>query len=185
MRRAHRSRLIAAADDASIQRCQSVCIVGNARAAKDIIVAPEMLCMHRYNRRGWPPMGYRIRRAVATWVAVAALLFQVFLPFGLAAGPGVDGPGTLLEADHHYHDPGLANAYGRDWASRHSHTGGGPSCRLRLDLAYAPPFTAINPPALPAAALHWVAFVADWMASAPSADEAFSRPLPRAPPLPA
>jgi hypothetical protein len=129
-------------------------------------------------------MGYRIRREIATWLAVAALLFQVFLPFGLAADPGVGDPGAFEERDHHYHDPGLANSYGRDWAFRHSHTGGSRACPLRLDLASAPPFMVIDPPALPAVALRWAAFAAVWMASAPSAADAFSRPLPRAPPSP-
>jgi hypothetical protein len=127
-------------------------------------------------------MGYRIRREIATWGAVAALLFQVFLPYGLAAGPGDGCPEALLEADHHHHDPGLAHTYGRDWASRHSHTGGSSFCGPRIDLATAPPFTVVDVPAFPAMALHWVAVVADWMAPAPSA-EVFARPLPRAPPL--
>ena len=126
-------------------------------------------------------MGYRIGRAVATLVAVAVLLVQVFLPYGLAAGPGAGCPETMLETDHH-HDPGLANSYGRDWAPRHHHTGGSSSCRLRIDLAAAPPFMVVDPPALPAMALHWVSVVANWTAPAPST-EAFSRPLPRAPPL--
>jgi hypothetical protein len=126
-------------------------------------------------------MGYRIRREIATWVAVAALLFQVFLPYGLAAAPGAGRPEALLDADHH-HDPGLAHTYGQDWASRHSHTGGSSFCRLRVDLATAPPFAVFDMPALPAMAMHWVAVVADWMAPAPSADF-FPRPLPRAPPL--
>lgn len=129
-------------------------------------------------------MGYRMGRGVATWLAVAALLFQVFLPFGFAAGPGVDAPGALSEPDYHYHDSGLANSYGRDWAFRHSHTGGSLPCPLRFDLACAPPFTILDPPAAPAVALHWVAFATVWMASAPSVAEAFSRPLPRAPPPP-
>src|SRR5216683_1189738 len=116
-------------------------------------------------------MGYRIRRELAAWAAVATLLVQVFLPYGLAAGPGVGAPGTLLEADHH-HDPGLANSYGRDRAPRHHHTGGSSSCRLWIDLANAPPFTVVDPPALPAVALHWVPFVADWIAPAPSAADA-------------
>src|ERR1700693_6158787 len=98
---------------------------GVARAStrhRKILIAPEMLCAHRYSRRGKPRMGYRIRRAIATWAAVAALLFQVFLPYGLAAGPGAGCPEALYEADHH-HDPGLANSYGRHWAPRHHHTG--------------------------------------------------------------
>jgi hypothetical protein len=127
-------------------------------------------------------MGYRIGREIATWAAVAALLFQVFLPYGLAAGPGVGCPEALLGADHHHHDPGLANTYGRDWASRHSHTGGSSFCRLRIDLATASPFAVIDAPALPAMAMHWVAVITDWMAPPPSADF-FPRPLPRAPPL--
>ena len=125
-------------------------------------------------------MGYRIQREVAAWAAVAALLFQVFLLYGLAAGPGAGCPEALHEADHH-HDPGLANSYGRDWAPRHHHTGGSSSCRLRVDLVNAPPFAVVDAPALPPVALHWAAFVADWMASAPSTD-GFSRPHPRAPP---
>ena len=118
-------------------------------------------------------------------MAVAALLYQALLSFALAAGPGVADPRALLEAGYHYHDPGLANSRGRDGTSRHSHTEGSPSCQSRLDLAYATPFAVIDPPALPAVALHWVACVGAWMAPAPSAAEAFSRPLPRAPPLPA
>ena len=127
-------------------------------------------------------MSYRIRRGIATWAAVATLLFLAILPYGLAAAPGAGCPEALLETDHR-HDPGLANSYGRDWAPRHNHTGGSSSCRLRIDLAAAPPFTVVDAPALPAMALHWVAFDADWMAPAPSAADAFSRPLPRAPPL--
>ena len=45
-------------------------------------------------------MGYRIRRRVATWVGVAALICQVFLPFGhnpVAELLGIDCPG-LVEA---------------------------------------------------------------------------------------
>jgi hypothetical protein len=127
-------------------------------------------------------MGYRIRRGIATWAAVAALLLPIFLPYGLAAGQAAGWPQALLETDHH-HDPGLANSYGRDWIPRHQHTGGSSFCRLRIGLANAPPFTVVDAPALPAMALHWVAFVADRMAPAPSAADAFSRPLPRAPPL--
>lgn len=141
-----------------------------------------MLCVRRYSRRGQSRMGYPIRRKIAAWVAVAALLFQVFLPYGLAAAPGAGRPETLLGADHHHHDPGLANSYGRNGASRHSHTGGS-SSRPRIDIANAPPFTVIDAPALPAVALHWAAFVPDWITPAPSGADGFSRPLPRAPPL--
>ena len=141
--------------------------------------------MHRYSRRGWPPTSHRTRRAVATWTAVAALLFQVLLPFALAAGEGVRGTAAPLEAALHHHAPGLETSLGGGWSSRHSHTGSSPADLLRVDLAYATPFTVVNPPALPPVAWCWVAFVADWMASAPAAVDAFSRPLPRAPPLPA
>src|SRR5580765_2699470 len=146
-----------------------------------------MRSMHLHSWRSGPSLGHRVRGGVATWIALAALLFQVLLPFELAAGPGAGCPGALPQAGHHghdhHHDPGLANSHGRDWNSRHSHTGGSSSCCLRFDVAYASPFTAVTPPALPAVALQWVAFVADWRASPPSAVDAFSRPLPRAPPV--
>jgi hypothetical protein len=128
-------------------------------------------------------MGHGIRRRVASWVAVAALICQVVLPFELAAEPGVDGSAASLEATRHYHDPGLANSLGPDWASRHSHTGGNCLCRIRLDLAYIPLFAVIEPPASPAINLSWVVIDAEWIAAAPPAADSFSRPLPRAPPL--
>lgn len=143
-----------------------------------------MHCMHRYSWRNGAALVRRIGRGIATWMAVAALLFQVLLPFAIAAALGADCPGAALEAGHH-HDPGMANSHGRDGLSRHSHTGGSTTCHLRLDVAYASPFAVINPSASPALALHWIAFVGDWIASAPSGAAAFSRPLPRAPPLPA
>jgi hypothetical protein len=126
----------------------------------------------------------RIRRAIGTWLGLAALLCQVCLPFGLARLADEGGLG-LSAHNEHYHDPGLANALGRDWTSRHSHAGDTPSSRVRLDLAYLTPFTVMDPPALPEVRSHGLAFVANWMAPAPSAADAFSRPPPRAPPLPA
>jgi hypothetical protein len=96
-------------------------------------------------------------------------------------------PGLAAHATHteHYHDPDLANALGSDWASGHSHAGDTPSGRVRLDLAYLTPFAVMDPPAGSAAVVDWVAFVADRMAPAPTGADSFSRPLPRAPPLPA
>jgi hypothetical protein len=139
--------------------------------------------MHLCSHRGWSPSGYRVGRGVATWIAVGALLLQVLLPFAIAAGPGADCPVPVPEAGHD-HDPGMANSHGRDGLLRHSHTGGSTACHLRLAAAYVPPFAAINPPASPALALYWITLAADWTASAPVVDETFSRPLPRAPPLP-
>jgi hypothetical protein len=128
-------------------------------------------------------MGPGIRRRIASWVAVAALICQVVLPFELAAEAGVDGSAVSLEANQHYHDPSLANSLGADWASRHSHTGGSCLCRIWLDLAYIPPLTVVDPPASPAVNLSWVVVDTEWTAPAPPAAESFSRPLPRAPPL--
>jgi hypothetical protein len=134
-------------------------------------------------------MGHRIRRRVATWVGVTALFCQVLLPFGhnpLAELLGIDCPG-LLEATAHHHPAAdeLANGSGPQQPLRpadHEHQR---SCPVCLDLQYATPLIAVDPPALPAVALHWVAFAADWVAPAPSTADTFSRPLPRAPPLPA
>ncbi len=122
-------------------------------------------------------------RRIATWVGVAALLCQVFVPLGLARLADATGLGLSAPSEH-YHDPSLANSLGPDWISGHSHAGDTPSSRIRLDLAYLTPFTVIGPPVSPAVLLHWVAFVADGMAPTPSATDSFSRPLPRAPPLP-
>jgi hypothetical protein len=131
-------------------------------------------------------MGYRVRRGIATWVGVVALLCQVFLPFGhnpVAELLGIDCPGLVEAAPDHHHDADdLANPSGREQPLRHSHHEHQRSCPVCLDLQYATPLTGVDPPALPAVALHWVAFVADWMA--PSAADVFSRPLPRGPPLP-
>jgi hypothetical protein len=133
-------------------------------------------------------MGYRIRRTVATWVGVAALICQVFLPFGhnpVAELLGLDCPG-LVEATHHHDADDFANLAGREQPLRHSHHHEHQrSCPVCLDLQFAAPLFVVDPPALPAVGFHWVAFVADWMAPAPTAAESFSRPLPRAPPLPA
>jgi hypothetical protein len=134
-------------------------------------------------------MGYRIRRRVATWVGVAALFCQVFLPFGhnpLAELLGIECPG-LVEATAHRHPTAddLAGGSDRQQPLRHSDHEHQRSCPVCLDLQYATPLITVDPPALPAVALHWVAFAVDWMAPAPSAADAFSHPLPRAPPLPA
>jgi hypothetical protein len=134
-------------------------------------------------------MGYRIRREVATWAALAALICQVLLPFGhnpVAELLGINCPG-LVEATHHHQADAddLANLAGRGQPlpnSDHQHQR---SCPVCLDLQFATPLSVVDPPAQPALAWHWVAFAADWIAPAPSAAEAFSRPLPRAPPLPA
>jgi hypothetical protein len=132
-------------------------------------------------------MRRRIRCGTATWLGVAALLCQILLPFGLAQLADATDPGWSAQTAHHehYHDPGLANSLGLDWASGHSHAGDTPSGRVRFDLAYLTPFTVIDPPTGPAAVLRWVAFVADKPAPAPSGADSFTRPLPRAPPLPA
>src|SRR6266567_8772540 len=127
-----------------------------------------------------------IRRGIATWLGVAALLCQILLPFGVAQLADAIGPGGLAQTTQnaHHHDPALANSLGPDWVSGHSHAGDTPFGRVRVDLAYLTPFTVMDPPAAPAAVVHWVAFVADRMASAPSGADSFTRPLPRAPPLP-
>jgi hypothetical protein len=129
----------------------------------------------------------RIRRGIATWLGVAALLCQILLPFGLARLADATDPGRSKQAAHtgHHHDPDLANSLGPGWASGHSHAGDTPSGRVRLDLADLTPFTLVDPPQAPAVVLHWIAFVPDRMAPAPSGADSFSRPLPRAPPLPA
>ncbi len=130
-------------------------------------------------------MGRRIRRGIGTWLGVAALLCQILLPFGLARLADAADFGRPAPAAHneHRHDPGLANSLGPDWASGHSHAGDTPSGRVRLDLAYLTPHIVMDPPAGPAVVLHWVAFVPDRMAPAPSGADSFSHPLPRAPPL--
>lgn len=115
-----------------------------------------------------------------------ALLCQVFLPLGLARLAEVADCGVLAQAPQsvHYHDPSLANSLGPDWIAGHSHAGDTPSSRVRFDLGHLPPFAVISPPEAPAVLLHWVVFVADRMAPVPSAGDDFTRPLPRAPPLP-
>ena len=129
----------------------------------------------------------RIRRGIGTWLGVAALLCQVFLPLGLAQLADAQGLGSLAQAaqSEHYHDPDLANSLGPDWVCGHSHAGGAPSARVRFDLAHLTPFTVMDPPESPAVVMHWAAFDADPMAPAPAAADSFSRPQPRAPPLPA
>jgi hypothetical protein len=128
----------------------------------------------------------RIRCGIGTWLGIAALLCQMLLPLGLAQLAEAAGADWLAQAAHHehHHDPGLANSLGLDWASEHSHAGDAPSGRVRLDLGYLTPFTVIDPPAGPATVLRWVAFVPDRMAPSPSGADSFTRPLPRAPPLP-
>jgi len=129
----------------------------------------------------------RIRRRIGTWLGVAALLCQILLPFGVAQLADATVPDALAPAtqSEHYHDPGLANSLGPDWISGHSHAGDMPASRVRLDLAYLTPFTVVDPPAAPAVVVRWVAFVPDRMIPAPPGAESFTRPLPRAPPLPA
>jgi hypothetical protein len=129
----------------------------------------------------------RIWRRLAAWIGVAALVCQVFLPLGLARLADAAGCGALAQAaqSEHYHDPSLANALGPDWIAGHSHAGGAPSSRVRFDLGHLTPFAVISPPEAPVVLLHWVPFVADRMAPAPAASDGFTRPLPRAPPLPA
>src|SRR5712691_3534937 len=126
----------------------------------------------------------RMRRGIATWLGVAALLCQILLPFGLARLADAAGLGLSTQAAHtgHHHDPDLANSLGPGWAAGHSHAGDTPSGRVRLDLAYLTPAIVMDPPAGPAVVLHWVAFVPDRMAPAPSGADSFSHPLPRAPP---
>ena len=132
-------------------------------------------------------MRRRLRRGIGTWLGVAALLCQILLPFGVARLAEATDPGAMGRAARHdhYHDPGLAGSLGPDWASGHSHAGDTPSGRVRLDLAYLTPFTVMDPPAAPVVVVHWIALVADRMAPAPASAESFTRPLPRAPPLPA
>ena len=131
-------------------------------------------------------MRRRFRRGIGAWLGVVALLCQILLPFGVGQMANATGPGGLAQAAQsvHHHDPALANSLGPDWVSGHSHAGDTPSGRVRFDLGYLTPFTVMDPPAGPAVALHWVAFVADRMAPAPSGAGSFTRPLPRAPPLP-
>jgi hypothetical protein len=126
----------------------------------------------------------RIRRGIGIWLGVAALLCQILLPFGLAQLADTTGAGLAVQATNseHYHDPGLANALGSDWISRHSHAGDTSSSRVRLDLVSLTSFAVLDPPQAPAVALRWVAFVPDGMAPAPSGADSFTRPLPRAPP---
>src|SRR6266851_1464947 len=125
------------------------------------------------------------RRVIATWLGVAALLCQILLPLGVARLADATGLGVSTEAQtEHHHDPDLANSLGAGWASGHSHAGDTPSGRVRLDLASLTPVTLVDPPQPPAVILHWVAFVPDRMAPAPAGADDFSRPLPRAPPLP-
>ncbi len=128
-----------------------------------------------------------IRRGIATWLGVAALLCQILLAFGVAQLADPTVPEALAPAtqSEHYHDPGLANSLGLDWISGHSHAGDMPAGRVRLDLACLTPFTVVDPPAAPAVVVRWVAFVPDRMIPAPAGAESFTRPLPRAPPLPA
>lgn len=133
-------------------------------------------------------MSPRVWRRVAAWVGVAALLCPVFLPLGVARLADAAGCGVLALAaqnDEHYHDPSLANSLGPDWAAEHSHLGDTPSSRIRFDLAYLTPFAVISPPEAPAVLTRWAAFLADRMPPAPAAGDGFTRPLPRAPPLPA
>jgi hypothetical protein len=129
----------------------------------------------------------RFRRGVGTWLGVAALLCQILLPFGVAQLALATDLGTsaLAARSAHHHDPNLANSLGPGWFSGHSHAGDTTSQRVRLDLASLTPFTVLDPPAGPAASLHWAAFVAERMALAPLGADSFIRPLPRAPPLPA
>jgi hypothetical protein len=146
-----------------------------------------MLCMHRNNRRGKPPMSPRNWRRIAAWVGVAALLCQVFLPLGLARLADAADRGVLAQAaqNDHYHDPGLANALGPDGIATHSHAGDTPSSRVRFDLGHLTPFAVVSPPEAPAVVLPWITVAADRMAPAPTQSDGFTRPLPRAPPLPA
>jgi hypothetical protein len=129
----------------------------------------------------------RIRRGIGTWLGVAALLCQILLPLALAQPVHSTDFELSAQASHHghHHDPDLANSLGPDWASGHSHAGDTPSSRVRLDLAPLTPFAVFDPPEAPALALRWVEFVPDSMAPAPSGADSFTRPLPRAPPLPA
>ena len=142
--------------------------------------------VYRDRRRGWPPIYCRLRSSIGTWLGAAALLCQILLPFGVAQlADATDCGSSAGAARHeHYHDPNLANALGPDWMSGHSHAGDTSFPRVRLDLAYLTPFVVVYAPEAPAA-LRWVEFVPDRMAPAPSGADGFSRPLPRAPPLPA
>ena len=124
----------------------------------------------------------RTRHEIAAWLGVAALLCQILLPFAVAQRAGFGRSAQAAHEEHHHHDPGLANSLGSDGASRHSHLGGTPSARVRVDLGYLTPFAILNPPEVPPVALRWVEFVPDRMAPAPSGADSFTRPLPRAPP---
>jgi hypothetical protein len=134
-------------------------------------------------------MSYRIRRGVAIWVGAVALICQVFLPFGhnpVAALLGIDCPGLVeVIPDHHHDAANFADRSGGQPPLRHPHHEQQRSCPVCLDLQFVASLIVADPPVLPAAALQWVAFRPDWMAPAPSGADAFSRPLPRAPPLPA
>src|ERR1043166_5756285 len=167
------------------QPCLSLAMASCRRVLKQLL----MLRIDRYSRRGWPPMDYRIRRAVATWLGVVALICQVFLPFGhnpVAELLGIDCPGLVEATNDHHHDADqFADRSSGQEPLRHSHHEHQRSCPVCVDLQFAAPLIVVEPPALPMLALHWLAFRADWIAAAPSAAEAFSRPLPRAPPLPA
>jgi hypothetical protein len=129
-------------------------------------------------------MARRIRHVVATWAAVAALLCQILLPFGVVqlAGAVAVGASAQRAPAAHYHDPGLAKSLGCDWLLGHSHAGDPPAGRVRFDCGYLTPFAAINPPTEPAVLVRWAAFAADRAAPASPAANSFSRPLPRAPP---
>src|ERR1041385_7429872 len=153
------------------------------RCGEDIEITTEMLCIHRDKGRGGPPMQPRVWRRFAAWIGVAALLCQVFLPLGLArlADPVERGVLARAAQNDHSPDPGLANALGADRIAGPSHAGDTPSSRVRFDLGHLTPFAVITPPVAPAVALHWVAFVADPVTTAPAGSDGFTRPLPRAP----
>jgi len=132
-------------------------------------------------------MGYRIRRGVVTWVGAVALICQVFLPFGhnpVAELLGIDCPGLVAAIPDRHHDADRFTD-GSGGPQPHPHHQQQRSRLVSLDPQFAAPLFIVDPPALPAVPLCWVAFRADWMAPAPSAADNFSRPLPRAPPLPA
>lgn len=134
-------------------------------------------------------MGHRIRREIAAWAGAVALICLVFLPFGhnpVAELLGIECPGLVEALPEHHHDAdNFAGGSGGQQPLRHPHHEQHRSCAVCLDLQLAAPLIVVDPPALPAVPLQWVAFRADWMAPAPEAADAFSRPLPRAPPLPA
>ena len=133
-------------------------------------------------------MGYRIRREIAAWAGAVALICFVLLPFGhgpVAELLGIDCPG-LVDAisDHHHDGDNFADRSGGPPPPRHPHHEQQRSCAVCLDLQLAAPLIVVDPPALPAVPLQWLESRADWMAPAPATGDAFSRPLPRAPPLP-